>query len=175
MTRFVGYSEDEIRAVERSIGAPLPQMYRGFLSSMGVRCGGDLSCGLELPDPGQERVFAARARQILERSDSRLQMPPHAAVIYLKERYIFGYVVGGGSKDSPVVEFSEDEGELREAAPSFKELVLRWVSDIEDGHRVALEAGGWFLTINKKFGQKREYPARDSGIRPIALDDEFCD
>ncbi len=172
---FVGFSEAQIAAVERSLGVELPRMYRAFLTHMGVRCGGDLFCNLQRPVPGEERAYIARAKKILRGSGSELNLPASSVVVYLRDECVFGFIVANGGEDSSVLAFDEDRAEFYEEAPSFYELLSHSVSSIEEAHRRALEAGGWFLTISKHWGIRQEHPARASGIRPVDCADELID
>lgn len=171
---FSGYAEGEIQEVERLANGPLPAMYREFLAQMGIACG-DLFCDCRLPVPGQARAFLATAKRILARSAGHLELPARSVVVYIREGCIFTTIQAQGGEDAVVRLFSEDEGSFVEAAGSFRALVSERLEALEERHRISTEAGGYFVTINERFGIRHRYPARNSGVRALDSADEFIE
>lgn len=173
-SRFAGYSDGEIQSVERWAEGRLPAVYREFLAQMGI-ASGELFCDCKLPVPGESRALLARAQRILAASGARAELPEKSVVVYLREGCVFTTLRALGADDGPVQLFSVDEGKFVEAASSFGQLVLDRLEALEEGHRRSTAAGGYFVTINEKYGVRHTHPARDSGIRALDRADEFVD
>lgn len=173
-TRFVGFSEPEIRAIEARLGGSLPRFYRAFLAAMG-RCSGELFCGSDLPGPTEFPAFQLDAEKLLAEEETGLSLPSRSIVILNHQGSSFAFLRAAPAADGPVLTYCEGESSFREASTSFEAFVEEELSALERAHEGSLSSGGYFLTVYPDGSGRREYPARNSGIRPLNFEDDFTD
>lgn len=123
-------SEDEVRALEVSLGIELPNSYRNFLLAMG-RSAGSLFIG---SSAFYESLFELRewAQELLEENEVRDPLPPDAFVFLMHQGYQFMFLRNSEGEDPPVRSYNEaDPGQTFQViAPSF----TQFLADAIEGH-----------------------------------------
>lgn len=166
LTTFVGYLDAEIAAFEERRGVRLPTVFRTWLLEMGRACG-DLFCGSDLAGPATFDQFRANAIELLALTDPSLRLPDEAVVYQFHQGYTFLYVLGIGGFEGPVLQWMEGEHEPQEFAPTFATVVEAELSLMEENDAAFRERGGYYKTLHPDGGGSEEYPAANSGDRPL--------
>jgi hypothetical protein len=166
LTTFVGYSEAQVVGAEARLGVQFPEVFRTFLREMG-RSPGELFSGSDLAGVGNFMKFRALAIRQVAASGKSLSLPREAVVFMFHQGYVFGYLLGTGGFDSPVLEWMEDKTAPVQVAATFGKLIDAQLNLMESNHRTSHEQGGHYLTLNPDGSGKIEYPAPNSGNRPL--------
>jgi hypothetical protein len=163
LTTFSGYSETEVAEAEARLGVKFPKVFRTFLREIG-RSPGDLFSGSDLAGMTEFEEFRRYALVML---DSSQTLAREAVVFMFHQGYIFGYLLGTGGFDGPVMEWIEDKPAPVQVAATFAELIDAQLNLMESNHKTSHERGGYYLTLSPDGGGKMEYPALNSGDRPL--------
>ncbi|ROU08307.1 SMI1/KNR4 family protein [Lysobacter enzymogenes] len=97
-----GCSQEEVDALAKSIGRPLPKAYVEFLLAMG-RKAGDFMAGTDTFWRHLSWLQKTAERLVAERSAAPL--PESAFVFYMHQGYEFGYFLLDEGDDPPVYQF----------------------------------------------------------------------
>lgn len=81
--------------------------------------------------------------------------------------YVFGYLLGIGGFDGPVLEWMEKTSAPVQDAGTFAALIEAQLHLMESNHRASHDRGGYYLTLYPDGGEKMDFPALSSGDRPL--------
>jgi len=141
-------------------------VFRQYLLEM-AKSPGDLFKGSDLAGLDKFEQFRANALKLLAETDPSLTLPPEAVVFLFHQGYIFVYVIGSGGFDSPPMQWREKRREPCVSAATFAEMVDAELQLMESNNRVSREQGGYYMTLDPEGGGSMEYPALNSGERPL--------
>jgi hypothetical protein len=166
LTTFIGYPEAEIAAVEAQLGVQFPAVFRQYLLEM-AKSPGDLFRGSKLAGLAEFEQFRADALVLLVETDPALTLPPEAVVFLFHQGYTFGYLLAVGGFDGPPMQWTETEREPRQVAAGFADMVDAELQLMENNNRSFRERGGFYKTLHPGGGSAMEFPAVNSGDRPL--------
>src|SRR5262245_14796558 len=146
LTTFVGHLDAEVAEAEARLGVSFPSLFRAYLLQM-AKSPGDLFCGSDLAGPADLELFRGRALELLGETDRTLTLPPQAVVFLSHQGYQFLYLLATGGFDGPVFQWVEAEGEPRQVASTFAEMVDAELELMESNNRKSREHGGYYLTL----------------------------
>ncbi|NET08515.1 MAG: hypothetical protein F6K16_28215 [Symploca sp. SIO2B6] len=167
---FTGYTDEEIAAVESSLGVRLPAVYRAYLQLMDLSHG-DLFCGSNLAFIDEYEELRQFAEELLEENDVDGHLQQKAVVFFEHQGYSFCYFIASGGFDTPIYQYVEGRQSIEQAFSGFAEMIDSEVTSIEKSNQDFLEYGGYFLTVENG-SVSQQYPARASGIRPLELPEQ---
>ncbi len=130
MLAFEGYPEDLLSAAEDRLWAPLPKLFRRFMATMG-RQPGPLFANAKLASPAEFGQFRCDALELLADTDIRLELPYRAVVFLFDTPNRFYLMVAEGQDDGPVLTWASGDGEMSQAADSFKAFIDAEIAKIE--------------------------------------------
>lgn len=168
LTTFVGYPETEIAAVEERMSVRFPAVFRQYLLEM-AQSPGDLFKGSELAGLAEFEQFRADALELMAETDPALTLPPEAIVFLFHQGYTFEYLLADGGFDGPTMQWLEGERDARQTAATFADLVNAHLQLAERNNRAFRESGGYYKTLFPEGGGSMEFPALNSGERPLDL------
>lgn len=166
LTTFVGYSESVIADAETRLGIRCPIVFKTYLHEMG-KSPGELFCGSDLAGVQQFDQFRSDALELLAETDPALTLPKQAIVFLFHQGYSFIYILGSGGFDGPAMQWTESEREPTQAAKTFAEMVDSELRLMESNHATSHKQGGYYMTLHVGGGSAIEYPALNSGDRPL--------
>jgi hypothetical protein len=168
LTTFVGYPEAEVAAAEARLRVPFPAVFRQYLLEM-AKSPGDLYRGSDLAGLAEFEQFRADALALLAETDPDLTLPPETVVFLFHQGYTFVYLLAAGGFDGPPMQWTETERAPRQVAAGFAEMVDAELQLMESNNRAFRERGGYYKTLNPEGGASMEFPALNSGERPLDL------
>ncbi len=166
LTTFAGYSETVISDAETRFGVRFPVVFRTYLHEMG-KSPGELFCGSDLAGVQQIDHFRADALELMAETDPGLTLPKQAIVFLFHQGYSFAYILGNGGFDGPALQWTEGENEPIQIAETFAEMVDSELRLMETNHATSHKQGGYYMTLHVGGGREIEYPALNSGDRPL--------
>jgi SMI1 / KNR4 family (SUKH-1) len=173
-TAFTGYSESQIAQAEERLRVAFPLVFRTFLRRMGEGHG-DLFCGSDVADLAGLERFRENAQALMQESQVAEALPPNAVVFLFHQGYTFCYILAAGGFDSPVWGYVEGEARPEERCAGFEEFLLAEVTAMEEVNRRSIDQGGYFLQVSPDGSTAQHYPALNSGIRPLEMEDEYIE
>lgn len=168
LTTFVGYPENEVAAVEERMGVRLPAVFRQYLLEM-AQSPGDLFKGSDLAELAEFEQFRADALELMAETDPALTLPPEGVVFLFHQGYTFVYLLATGGFDGPTMQWTETKREPRQTAATFADMVDAELRLAERNNRSFRENGGYYKTLLPEGGESMEFPALNSGERPLDL------
>jgi hypothetical protein len=166
LTAFVGFPEAEVAAAEARLGVRFPTVFRQYLLEM-AKSPGDLFRGSDLAGLNEFEQFRTDALALLADTDPALTLPPEGVVFLFHQGYIFVYLLAVGGFDAPPMQWRETEREPRQVALTFAEMVDAELQLMESNSRAFRERGGYYKTLHPEGGDSMEFPALNSGERPL--------
>jgi hypothetical protein len=166
LTNFVGYPESEVAATEARLGVQFPMVFRQYLLEM-AKSPGDLFRGSDLAGIGEFEQFRSNALELLAETDAALTLAPEAVVFLFHQGYTFVYLLAVGGFDGPLMQWTETEREPRQAAATFADMVDAELRLMESNNRKFRQQGGYYKTLHRGGGSSMQFPALDSGERPL--------
>lgn len=166
LTTFVGYTESEVSAAEKRLAVTFPAVFRQFLLEM-AESPGDLFRGSDLADLSDLEQFRASALDLMAETDPMSALPLEAIVFLFHQGYAFTYLLASDEFDVPPMQWTEGESEPRQIATTFAEMVDAELKLMEDNNREARKQGGYYLTLSADGGSSMDFPALNSGERPV--------
>lgn len=166
LTTFVGYPEAEVTAMEARLGLQFPVVFRQYLLEV-AKSPGDLFRGSNLAGLSEFEQFRADALALMAETDPNLTLPSDAVVFLFHQGYTFMYLQGTGDFDAPVMQWAETDHEAHQVAPTFAGAVDAELQLMESNNCAFRETGGYYKTLNPDGGSSMEFPALNSGVRPL--------
>lgn len=164
---FTGYADEEIVAVETSLGVRFPAVYRAYLRIMGITHG-DLFRGSNVASINDYKEHRTFAQDLIEEEDVDWQLDDKAVVFLEHQGYTFYYFIADGGFDSAIFQYVEGDEAAEQCSSGFAEMIDAEVTLAEQNNQRSHESGGYFLTVQDGYVSE-SHPARASGIRPIDL------
>lgn len=161
---FVGLRDEEVVALEHSLGVTFPQDFRTYLLRMGTRTG-HLFAGSDV-DPWKYAEYRHDLAEIIADEGITSFLTPRTVVFLRHQGYSFLFFEADNPTTSAVWTYAEgDEQPTR----------LRTITDVIESELTGLEqlyasqraSGGHYLTVSKNGGVQTHHPALDEGRRPI--------
>ncbi|WP_254508391.1 SMI1/KNR4 family protein [Anatilimnocola floriformis] len=146
LTKFSGYTEWEVAAVEKKLDVEFPEMFRHYLLEMG-KSPGDLFRGSDLAATSEFENFHAKANALLAETDPALKLPRDAVVWLFHHDCTFVYLHGVGGSDGPTMQWTETEREPREVAVTFAAMIDAELRLMEENNREWRARGGYYKTL----------------------------
>lgn len=166
LTRFIGYPEADVSAAETRLGVRFPAVFRQYLLMMG-KSPGDLFTGSDLAGLAEFEKFREDAVALMAETNPALTLPLEAVVFLFHQGYTFVYVLAVGGFDGPPVQWTETDCEPRQVAPTFAAMVNAELDLMERNNRAFRESGGYYKTLYPGGGGSMDFPALNSGERPL--------
>jgi hypothetical protein len=166
LTTFEGYSESEVTGTEARLGVRFPAVFRAYLRLMG-KSPGDLFRGSYLAGIDEFETLRADALALMAETNPDLTLPPAAVVFLFHQGYSLCYLLGEGGFDGPVFNYVETKLAPRVTASGFAEMVDTELRLMEAVDRASREQGGYYMRLDPEGGASYEYPALNSGDRPL--------
>jgi hypothetical protein len=141
-------------------------VFRHYLLEM-AKSPGDLFRGSDLAGIADFEQFRANALELLAETDPTLNLPPDAVVFLFHQGCTFVYLLAVAWFDGPPKQWTETERKPRQVAATFADMVDAELKLMESNNRNSRERGGYYKTLDPEGGGAMEFPALNSGERPL--------
>lgn len=170
---FKGMPEQEVAALEQKLNYRFPSDFRAYLLHFGHNCGELFCLGQDLV-PAELAKYQEYGRELLADNELADVLNESSFFFELHQGYACSYFQQDERGAISVYQYVEGDDAPVKRFETFTQMLEAEVHKLEQVHQQLKNSDGHFVIIQDGFVQMN-YPARNSGMIPKIIGDQFLD
>jgi hypothetical protein len=171
MTSYEGLNEQEITHLESTLKINFPTVFKQYLLNFG-KSKGHLFRGSDF-NPQEFSEYKIWLEEILAENNISSFLTDETIVFISHQGCSFNFFIAEDMFDTPIYSYSEGDDKPNRTSESFATFLDAHLEAVGKINQQLIGGGGHFLQVLNSGRTMITSPARNSGIRPLDMDDQF--